>query len=589
MLAEDVAILKRFYINRGFPDVRVSYSDPLSPNDKEAAVVFIIDEGRHYSIGGISAEFITSDNLKPVFTQEQIRGLIAMKEGDVFRKSDVAEAVSAINNAYGVLGRINDEDPRQRAVTNARLKMYGGSSSIALDVATATPYHANPGTTVDILFTIVEGVPTRVGVVKINGNTVTNDSVIRRSIGLRPGYPFDSEEAILSEERLNKTGLFNKVTMAIQEKDPNNPGTRDLLVDVDESQTGSINFGLSAGSDSGLLGNISLRQRNFDVADFPESWSEFIQNKSFRGAGQQFHMAFQPGDEMFNYEIGLTDPRFLDTDYSLGGTAGWNMREYRRSGHYTQETLFSRVTLGRRFGDIWIGNISIAADRIKLTDINRDVPLEIYNDRGPSSVNSIGISATRSTLHPFFRPTEGSRIRMSINQFGLPSGDYTFSKAYLTYTNYFAVERDFLGLTSTLRLDARLGYIFGGESPTFERFYLGGRSMRGFEFRTISPKGTPRFSGGNPDIPIGGDYEIFLGAQYEFPLLDKISLVAFIDSGTVADDLGFDDYRASFGAGIRLHIKELGQAPLAFDFAFPIVKQESDKKRMFSFSVQLPF
>jgi outer membrane protein insertion porin family len=72
-------------------------------------------------------------------------------------------------------------------------------------------------------------------------------------------------------------------------------------------------------------------------------------------------------------------------------------------------------------------------------------------------------------------------------------------------------------------------------------------------------------------------------------LLDKISLVAFIDSGTVADDLGFDDYRASFGAGIRLHIKELGQAPLAFDFAFPIVKQESDKKRMFSFSVQLPF
>jgi outer membrane protein insertion porin family len=41
--------------------------------------------------------------------------------------------------------------------------------------------------------------------------------------------------------------------------------------------------------------------------------------------------------------------------------------------------------------------------------------------------------------------------------------------------------------------------------------------------------------------------------------------------------------------GFRLHIPALGQAPLAFDFGFPVVKQESDKKKMFSFSVQLPF
>ena len=130
----------------------------------------------------------------------------------------------------------------------------------------------------------------------------------------------------------------------------------------------------------------------------------------------------------------------------------------------------------------------------------------------------------------------------------------------------------------------------GGTSPTFEKYYLGGRAFRGFEFRTISPKGTPRVVGGDPNVPIGGDWEIFLGAQYEFPLVSRfLSMVVFLDSGTVLDTPGFDEYRVSIGTGIRMHIPQLGQAPLAFDFAIPVVMQDSDEKKTFSFSVQLPF
>ncbi len=179
---------------------------------------------------------------------------------------------------------------------------------------------------------------------------------------------------------------------------------------------------------------------------------------------------------------------------------------------------------------------------------------------------------------------------MSVSQFGLPSGDYTFTKTFVSYTTYYALDRDFLNRATTLRLDGRLGYIFGGSAPTFERFYLGGRSFRGFDFRSISPLGTPRVAGGDSTIAIGGDWEIFLGAQYEFPVVDRfISMVLFCDSGTVVNTPGFDDYRVSVGAGIRLHIPQLGPAPLAFDFGFPVVKQATDKKKTFSFSVQLPF
>ncbi|MGY8756538.1 MAG: POTRA domain-containing protein, partial [Phycisphaerales bacterium] len=76
VLAADVASLKRFYINRGFRDIRVAYTDPLSPNDKEASVVFLIEEGPQYTVGGIVAQFESIGGLKPVFTVEQIQGLI---------------------------------------------------------------------------------------------------------------------------------------------------------------------------------------------------------------------------------------------------------------------------------------------------------------------------------------------------------------------------------------------------------------------------------------------------------------------------------------------------------------------------------
>ena len=51
----------------------------------------------------------------------------------------------------------------------------------------------------------------------------------------------------------------------------------------------------------------------------------------------------------------------------------------------------------------------------------------------------------------------------------------------------------------------------------------------------------------------------------------------------------FDNYRVTAGMGIRLYIPAFGQAPIAFDFAFPVVKESSDDRRVFNFSAELPF
>ena len=587
VLQADVESLRRFYLNHGFRDVRISYVDPLSPNDKEAQVIFQIEEGAQYSIGGFTVEFETIGNLEPVFTTEQIQGLIPLTVGDLYRDIDVRRAIQTINDAYGVLGRTIEVDPSQQAVDRIKQNMFGGGGSIQKDVANAVPYRAEPGSAIEITFRIKEGMPTKVGLIEIMGNNVTQDKVIRGRIGLQPGQPFNLAEAQRSQRRLIDTRLFSNVRLTPQPEDLNNPGYRDLLVEVEETRTGAVGFGVVAGSDSGVVGNISIDQQNFDVADVPESFSEFIHGKSFIGAGQQFHMAIQPGDELFSYEIGLTDPRFLDTDYSIGGSAGWTQRVF---NDYTQERTSSRVSIGRKLGDIWYGSVSLSALRIKLTEFNDSVPQEIFNDRGPASLNAIGLAVSRDTLFPKQRPFEGSRTKLSFDQFGFPGGDFSFSRAELRYATYFALNRDFLNRTSTLRIDARIGYNFGGASPTYERFYYGGRTLRGFDFRTVSPKGTPRMAGGSTTVPIGGDFAFLLTAQYEFPIADRfLAMVVFCDSGTVTDDPGFDEYRVSLGTGLRLYIPQLGNVPLAFDFGFPVLKQSHDVKKSFSFSIQLPF
>jgi outer membrane protein insertion porin family len=43
------------------------------------------------------------------------------------------------------------------------------------------------------------------------------------------------------------------------------------------------------------------------------------------------------------------------------------------------------------------------------------------------------------------------------------------------------------------------------------------------------------------------------------------------------------------GGGLRIYIPQFGQAPIALDFAYPIVKQELDEEQIFSFTIDLPF
>jgi len=565
VLATDVAALDAFYKDRGFLDVRVDRTIDLSQDAREAKVTFVIDEGRQYTLGTVRATPLTGRGAGSLrlFSPAQIAALLELQTGDVYSRDRLRKSIRIVEEAYGVLGHLNV-------------------------IVQPYEYRRSPAPVVDLVLEIDEGTPFRVGLVRVIGNFLTKQKVILREVRLQPGRPFNANELERSEANLSRLRLFNSVTVVAQDPYEFDANFRDVIIEIRERKTSSVSFGAALGSDTGLFGEISIQQDNFDITDLPESFDELLGGRAFRGGGQRFSMVLRPGNELFQYLISLTEPHLFDSEYSLTVSGGFRERVFDR---YDEARLSGEVAVGRRLGDIWQLSIAARAEQVELNDIDDFAPTEVFMDAEQSVLTGLRLAMTRSTITTITRPDRGSRLEFSVERVGAFGGDFNYNRADAEYTVFVPIDEDFLGRTSTLRLNTRVGYLFGGDRPpVYEQFYLGGRSLRGFEFRTISPKGIRADDGLPGNDPVGGEWLFFAGAQYEFPIFEEsFAGVIFVDSGTVTDEVGFDEYRVSVGAGIRLYVPALGPVPIAFDFAFPLMEEERDETQVFSFTAELPF
>lgn len=607
VLDVDIANLIEFYRDRGYLDVRADRLIQPAPNGREAIVTYLIEEGPLYTMREVQVDIVTPDGADQVFTREQIAGLMSIKPGDVYSVRDLDESMTTIREAYGQMGYID-------AVVE-RLERRDEDEPL-----------------VDLVVAISEGGRSRVGEVIIQGNDLTRQEVIRRQIELKPTRPLDSNAMERSKTRLRLLRLFNdrtgaKVTpqesgveffaevwddefvprarreqqtsenadgveqeqtdpITLTLSPPDNTTFRDVLIEIEETNTGSFDLGGAVSSDSGVIGRIAITQRNFDLSDTPDSFGEFISGRAFRGGGQTFQIEALPGNEVQTFRISLSEPYLFESNYSGSASAFFRKRDF---DEFDEERYGGTLGLGRRFGTRWIGNLNFRYNEIELSDIDPARPVDVFRDAMPTTLVGLSASLSRNTLDSRTRPTKGSRSSISIEQV---VGDYQFTPINLRHNTFIPIREDYLGRSTILKLSTQVGYIPQGrdDTPTYERYYSGGQQFRGFEFRTISPKGIRNDNGLPSDDPVGGTYQFFLGAEIHQPIYEDIlSIVGFVDSGTVTFDPGFDDYRVAVGFGFRIFMPALSPAPLAFDFGFPIVKEDGDKQRLFTFSVDLPF
>ncbi|MBY0260987.1 MAG: BamA/TamA family outer membrane protein [Phycisphaerales bacterium] len=608
-LDRDVEAVAEFYRDRGYLDIRADRRVIFAPNGKEAIVEFIVDEGPLYTLRSVQVQIIGAaaeeaakgaadekdgdgekkDGEKPpakpktpasdglagggVLSREQVAGLIEIKAGDVYSLDKIRKSTDTVKNAYAKMGYVDAQ------------------------VAKAEKRDPNQPL-VDLVVNVREGRAYRAGLISVKGNDLTQKKVILRELDIAPDRPLDTttervgeRQVGASQRRVEETRLFapGSVRVTTQKEDPENPGYRDVLIEVQETNTGSLQFGAGVSSDLGVIGQISLTQRNFDIADTPDSFGELFSGKAFRGAGQEFNITVAPGTETQTYSIGLSDPSILDTDYSAGGTAYYRTREF---DEYDEKRIGVRGSLGRKFGERWTGQLTFRYEGINVGNIDPSGAVDLFDVEGDSSIGSLGVQLTRNTTDSRFRPSRGTRLQVGVERAGALGGDYSYTKLSGEHVLFLPVYESFLGYKTVFSLRNEIGYVpeGQGEVPLFERFYRGGSSMRGYRFRTVSPKGIRNDTGTVGTDPVGGTFMFFAGAEINQPVYkDVVSVVGFVDSGTVDTDVSFENYRVSVGLGLRLNIEALGPVPIAFDFGFPVLKVKGDRERVFSFSIDLPF
>jgi outer membrane protein assembly factor BamA len=135
-----------------------------------------------------------------------------------------------------------------------------------------------------------------------------------------------------------------------------------------------------------------------------------------------------------------------------------------------------------------------------------------------------------------------------------------------------------------------LAQAFGDNENVFltERFYMGGRDLRGFDYRQAGPSQFGR--------PIGGEATYQATVEVYFPLVstrlegevrdrEVLRGVLFTDFGLLGlaiDDPSFGEVRASSGFGVRIDVPYLN-VPIALDLGWPWLYEETDSRRRLYF------
>ncbi len=549
-LEADRLAIQEYYRDHGYLDATCGVNLDLSKDRRAIRVRFVVTEGPLYTVSAVD---VTGNTI--ISSQEIVRTL-EMTRGTPFSPSRTTADVRIIRDDYGRRGYIDAA------------------------VSPATVF-SSEGHEVSVTYRIQEGGPVTINEVAIYGDDKTRQNVIRRELEFYPGESFNTDKLEDSRKNLARLGFFSKVEIAPDAREAPGTPTRDVLVNVEEANTGQFLIGVGVNSNAGLVGNIAFIQRNFDYRAVPRDWRDIVDGRAFAGAGQYFELNAQPGTELSQLNLRYRDPRVNDSLYSFGiGIHAWE----RDWDTYDEDRTGGEVTVGKQLSRNAFWEASVAADSVKIRDIDPTAPMDVFAVKGTSQIDTLGLTFGHDTRDSFVTPTSGHRLTATVQgSDDLWGSDYDFLRLRLDGSWYRLVKRDKLDRPTVLSWRARVGQMWpDGPSPLFERFFAGGAyDVRGFEYRGLGPHGG--------DTPLGGETLALGGVQYEVPLVGDVFRGAlFWDAGTLAKkpgDFSLGDVRQSVGFGVRFVIPPPLNMPIALDFGFPIAKESEDDTQVISFTI----
>ena len=527
----DKELLRRFYLKRGYADFRVlSAVAELSPDKKSFVVTYVLDEGPRYKLEDVRIQSMIKD-----VDVAALSGQVQQEKGDWYNADLAERSVYALTEELGKKGfAFVDVTPE--------LEKTSGNKMV-------------------LTFNIAEGQRVFVDRINITGNTRTEDEVIRREFRIDEGDAFNAAKIRASRRNVENLNYFSKVDIQT-EPNPNDDSKADINVNVEEKSTGAFNVGVGYSTVNGALFRAGIADNNF------------------QGKGQKLSADVAVSQRTSEYDLSFTEPYFMGRRLSAGIDLFRTEEDYQDEGSYDSESTGGRLRLGWNYTDDFAQYLRYTLKEDKISNVDRNASIYIKEEEGRYSNSSIGQTMVYDKRDSAINPKEGYYLSFGNDVAGL-GGDEKYLKfdgkayKYFTLADYY-----------TFKLFINGGYItgYGDENVRLSnRYYLGGSTLRGFEFAGIGAR--DKFT----KDALGGNWMIYSGAEMSFPIgLDEVGVRGrtFVDMGILGkpDDIN-EDYveysdtpRVAAGFGFQWQ-SPMGQIDV--DLAFPIVKEDYDETEVF--------
>ena len=528
----DKRLLKNFYLNKGYYNVKVNTSFAKLINDNEFELIYNINANERYYFDKVNLE-LTIDYDENNFSD--LKSSLDKLKGEPYSINSISKIIKKIENIV-----LREQFESIKVITLENLV----------------------DDKINLTFKVEESEKFFVKKINIFGNNITQENVIRNQFEIDEGDPFNE---ILYNKTLNNIkslGFFKRAEGIIKEVEGDN--AKIINISVEEKATGEISLGAGAGTDGATI-------------------SFGIKENNFLGKGISLTAGSTITEETIKGKFSVINPNYKNTDKSI--YVNFEALEIDRStefGYKTNKTGFSFGTDFEILDDFDFG-LGLSNFYEKITTDSSASTLQ-KTQEGNYWDSFLKLDFDNDKRNQKFQTTDGYRSFYAID-IPLVSDTNTLINSY-QFNYYQELFEDNITNASIYLQSANS--ITGDNVKLSERLYIPGRKLRGFERGKVGPKDGEDY--------IGGNFVTTANLSTTLPQIlsniQEVDFVMFLDAANIWGvdyDSSIDDdgsFRSSVGIGIDW-MTPIG--PLNFIFAQPITKESSNKTQTFRFNLGTTF
>jgi outer membrane protein insertion porin family len=532
----DKQLLKDFYLNKGFFEAQIESAFVNVDNNNDFTLTFSINAGNKYKFGNF-----------------EIKNIAAQ-----FKDQDINEVKT-----------ISDKLLRNEIYSNDIVRKLYKKIESHLESKRYSNFEINiqelkkNDDMVDVILQLSESKKVLINKINIQGNTITEEKVIRDSLVLAEGDYLNSIKVKRSIDNVKARQLFSKVDYKIEDSEKKD--FKDFNLFVKEQPTGSISAGVGYGSNGGLF-EASINERNF------------------LGQGINLNATGTLASEEIRGDFSYVNPNFKGSDKELAISLFSQVDDYENSGYQNKKLGTKFATKYEIYEDIFFRpNTVIQYDKLETSG---STSILLKSRAGDFTTTSIGYNFSYDQRDSRFNPTSGTLFYYDQNIATFFS-DIPTLQTIVGSTSYKKLYKEsFIGsakikIANVVAFDEK-------DVKLSDRIFANTSDLRGFEPRGVGPV--------DSNDHIGGNNLATLSLKSTFPNPIPESLRAntflFLDVGNVwgidYSSIISDSSKIRSTTGIALDIvSPIG--PLSFTYSIPLSKASTDKEQNFLFNIGSSF